>query len=282
MLPLLLIHYAGKMNGDFVHPRSADPTEGMLSQYSINRWQQAFDPLSLNRFEGQALRAFFEEMGYLLGAQNSLDDLRRECATSPMTGWPSPNEEQIPTFYNRTKIYYDTFYSALSHLSSVVVRFSRVFGGRTFMDNARFVAWLKRRDVLPYEVGGSTDWTFNLLERARLFRALLNHPQQFPVIDWSTESSNIYRVPRVVLHGPASRSGAVPVGSSKIMHSYLEGDWRFEAPQESSVTNSLGNVSVTILAEIIVDRSPGSAFAVRDQRIIQTHQYLMQTPNSRS
>jgi hypothetical protein len=253
-------------------------TSSNMSAVVVEGWQKAFEGLSFNQFEAQALRGFFEEMENLLDALDGLQSVRSQCDKSPITGWPAPTEKQRRLIYNRTKNYFDTYYGALSHLSSVVSRFSKVFGGKAFSDNAKFVRWMKDFVGLPYEESGR-DNTFFFLENARLFRALLNHPQQFPVLDWSTETSYNYRVPRLVLHGPESRSGVIPNGSSRANLPWVNAAWRFDAPPEVSVTNSLANAAVSVLAAVLADRLPGSTFITTKERVRQTRRTLLQEPH---
>jgi hypothetical protein len=261
-------------------PKTHSPhqlTASNVSAVVVEHWQKAFEPLSFNEFEAQALRGFLEEMENLLDALYGLEDVRNQCDKSPLTGWPAPTEKQRRLIYNRTKNYFDTYYGALSHLSSVVSRFSKIFGGKAFSDNAKFVRWMKDIVGLPYE-GTGRDNTFFFLEQARLFRALLNHPQQFPILDWSTETSYDYQVPKLVLHGPESRSGVIPKGSSRANLPWVKAAWRFDAPQEASVTNSLANAAVSILASVLADRLPLSTFINTTERVRQSRSVLLQQP----
>lgn len=237
----------------------------VLDEETISSWQRAFAALDLNRYEGQALRAYFEEMRHLLKRRDEIDKLRLTLATDPSTGRQTPDEDQQVEFYTRTKAFYDTFYGALSHLSSVVSRFSRVFGGVAYSDNKPFLKWLER-----FSESASPRFrakqAFEHLEASRLFRAVLNHPQQFQVPDWMTETRSDYPLVHIVMYGPQSRAGVIPEGSRRDpLLKELDCDWRMDAPDEVNVTNCLSIVSGVVLAAILAARSPGATFFDADE-----------------
>lgn len=137
----------------------------------------------------------------------------------------------------------------------MVSRFSKVFGGVAINENKPFLDWLKRLSEGMSPRHGAHVRAFAQLEDARLFRSVLNHPQQFPVSDWMTETRNDYPLAHVVLFGPQSRSGKIPEGSWRgPLPEELECDWRMDAPDEVSVTNCLANVSGVVLAAILAER----------------------------
>ncbi|MFK0007017.1 hypothetical protein ACIQTZ_08185 [Paenarthrobacter sp. NPDC090520] len=241
--------------------------EHILDHATIEAWTSTLEKLSFNRYEGQALRGFLEEMEHLIDRRDDIDRLRAEFSTSPVTGRLQPDLKQRRRLYSLTKVYFDTYYGALSHLSSVVGRFSKVFGGVAHTDNKSFLVWLRK-----YHAGLSPELNaggvaFNELEAARLFRALLNHPQQFSPPDWSTETRPTYDVVHIVMHGAQSRSGKIPPGSTrKNIPAIMNADWRMDAPDEVSVTNCLANASIPIISQVLAQRGPGAAFVRSDTR----------------
>jgi len=227
---------------------------------ALDVWVHQLQQLRVNRYEQLALRAFFEESRRLIRARDAIDTVRDTIPASPGTtwGWQYPNSAQQRNLFEATKVFFDTYYSSLSALSGVVARFNRVFHVN-FSDNAPFVRWLSTAlDGLPHNASAD-------LERARLFRALLNHPQQFPVFDWATACYLGYEHVHIVLHGPAGRGkNPIPRGATS-SHDALAGldDWQFDAPDEVTITNSFFNAGVNVVAEIISALTRESAL-VRD------------------
>jgi hypothetical protein len=240
----------------------------VFSTDAISHWETAFAAMEFNRYEAQTLRGFFEEMHHLTERRDDIDELRFSCDVGPESGMRIPDNNQKRMLYSRTKVYFDTYYGALSHLSSVVARFSRVFGGIAISDNGPFLNWLRDfcESFGPYDQLGHLSAAE--LEKGRLFRALLNHPQQFPVLDWSTETRPGYEVLHLVLHGPESRNGKIPRGSTRDwLHGQVDADWRMEAPDEVSLTNCLANGAMMCLAAIYAARAPGSTFRPAESRM---------------
>ena len=168
-----------------------------------------------------------------------------------------PSTLQQLDLLKRVSEFFDGFYTALSHLSGCVARFSQVFPGGSVSNNGPFLEWLNR-------LIGDPAWklTHEELQRARQFRALVSHPQQFPAYDWGTGTHIDYLNVHVILHGPLGRGkNPTPPGARRDdpFHSEL-GDWTFEAPDEVSVTNALFVGVSEIVARILVFLSAQSAF----------------------
>jgi hypothetical protein len=203
--------------------------EHIFDHATIEAWSDALARLTFNRYEGQALRGFLEEMDHLIDRRDDVDQLRSDFVVDVVTHRHRPNNAQRRRLYSLTKVYFDTYYGALSHLSSVVGRFYRVFGGVAHTDNKSFLVWLnKYHEALPSNLNVGA-FAFHELESARQFRALLNHPQQFSRPDWSTETRPNYDVVHVVMHGAQSRSGKIPPGSSREnIPPHMNADWRMK------------------------------------------------------
>ena len=223
-----------------------------ISRYAnaqaLDVWVREFEPLRFNRYERLAFQSFFEETRRLLRARDAIDGVRDSIPSTPGTtwGWQYPNSAQQRDLYDATKRYFDGYYSALSALSGVVARFNRVFK-TNFSDNGPFLKWLATAlDGLPAN-------TVADLERARLYRAMLSHPQQFPVFDWATACYFGNEHAHVVLYGPAGRGKhPIPRGATR-NHEWLSDldDWQFPAPDEITVTNSFFNAGIQVFAEIM-------------------------------
>lgn len=147
--------------------------EQIIDQSAIEAWIAAFANCEFNRYGRQALRGFLEEMEHHRDRRDDVDQLRSGFEIDPESRRQRPNEIQRRRLYSTTKIYFDTYYGALSHLSSVVGRFSKIFGGVAYADNKPFLAWLRKYHAgLPVNINAG-NIAFHQLEAARLFRARL-------------------------------------------------------------------------------------------------------------
>lgn len=222
----------------------------------LDNWEEALGRLDLNPYESAALRTALEAMESLIHARDEVDRIRGHVNRADgSTQWYKPTTYQQKQLFRAVSSFFDAYYTAVSTWSGVVARFSSVFG-RNFSDNKPFLDWF--RDAFPEQPLAYTE-----LERARLFRALLSHPQQFPVYSWATYAAQVDPLLRIVVWGPAGRgTRRMPEGAVD-NHPGAEqfGDWQFEAPDEVSVTNSVGILGVAILATILSRRTQGSAFA---------------------
>lgn len=224
----------------------------------VDAWEEAFRPMPFNRFEGAALQVFLEGYRQLLVTRDAVDELRNQ---HPWSGKDDPNHTvthaQQMALYRVTDAYFGDFYGVVSKLSGLVARNSAVFRVN-FSDNGPFLRWAEGR----VEPGHRT---FQELESARLFRALLAHPQQFPPYTWATvvDSKNLTQV---VLWGEKGRGrNPIPRGATT-KHVLEHGDWQFQAPDEVSVTNALGTLAEEILTEILIHYSSRRSFARRLSR----------------
>lgn len=221
----------------------------------IDAWVRAFEKTRANPFEQASLVAFLEGSRTLLDRRNVIDDVRRRY------GWEGAKNGQAPVthgqqidLYRATRAFYDDLYTNLSLINGVISRHMTVFG-RNFLENAPMLAWLARRyPDLAHEY-------FAELERARLFRAILAHPQQFPPYTWSTVT-NPSHLSFIVLWGPLGRGkNPIPRGATtRHPGSELMPGWQFEAPDEVSVSNSALQVGVHVLSDVLAHLSARSAF----------------------
>jgi hypothetical protein len=225
---------------------------------ALDVWVEEMKQVPVNPYQALALRTFFEEMRRLIRARDGIDAVRSGLPRSAGTifGWQLPTSRNQRELYEATKRFFDNYYSTLSALSGVVGRFGDVFNRVTFNENARLVLWLGRTYQLRHN-------TLDDLERARRFRAMLAHPQQFPPLDWATACYFGYEQVHIVLFGVSGRGkNPTPVGATT-RHEWLAdlGAWQFDAPDEITVTNSVGNGAFEIFADILVALTERSAFA---------------------
>ncbi|WP_146053624.1 hypothetical protein [Microbacterium sp. Ru50] len=215
-----------------------------INQHSVDGWEEAFSEMPANRFEALAFQTFIEGFRGLIRSRDAVDDVRNAYVWSRRDdpGVAVSNAQQMELF-RATEAFFNDLYSAVSKLSGVVARNSAVFQ-TNFSDNGPFLRWLD--DRYPQEHGRTAE-----VEKARLFRAILAHPQQFPPYDWATFVDR-KKLTLVVLWGARGRGrNPIPKGAT-VSHALAQGDWQFQAPDEASVTNAVGALAEEILLEMLL------------------------------
>ncbi|MBD8205957.1 hypothetical protein IFU08_08095 [Microbacterium sp. CFBP 8790] len=228
----------------------------VLNHRLVDTWRIKLDLIPMNRFERVATATSLEGFRHLMSSRDALDIIRDQVppARDDSTDYYAPLTGHQRMLFRATKAFFDEFYSAMSSLSGFVARNHSVFGVN-FSDNARFLGWATEQYDLDEGVARE-------LSQARLFRAMLAHPQQFPPYEWATVSIPKYELLHIVLYGPLGRGqNPVPRGATTD-HVLAEKmpDWQFDAPDEVSVTNSLGNVAVQIYADVLMEKARSSSF----------------------
>ncbi|MBH0129781.1 hypothetical protein [Salinibacterium sp. NK8237] len=228
----------------------------IVNERTVDGWQLEMARLKFNRFEEVAIQNTLEACRHLLKRRDVLDAIRDEIPPSVNPKWSAgPTDKQQTELYRQTVSYFDTYYSTLSQLSGLVARFSGVFG-KNFSDNGPFLKWVTDRFELPQPLQEE-------LEKSRLFRAILAHPQQFPPYDWATTAFDSYPNVHIVLWGPLGR-GAKPVPEGARTDHPLAvrfPDWQFDAPDEVSATNVLLTLGALVFSDILSARASASSFA---------------------
>lgn len=225
----------------------------------VDHWQDELLRLEPNKWEYRSLIASFEAMRRLIVARDDVEDARDVMAHHGDRAWgfEAPTSKDQSRLYEATKRFMDEFYSTFSALAGVVTRFSGAFGAQVSSENAKFLKWLQGRYQSDFNHGMWAD-----LERARLFRAMLAHPQSFPAHTWATSVSMQRPLIHVVLHGDFGRgTKKIPPGA-QTDHEFAANldDWQFPAPDEVSVANCTGNAMHAVLADVAVELSRRSTF----------------------
>lgn len=212
-----------------------------------------------NRYQSLALLGFEEAFQRLLERRDAIDEIRMTFSVQSLAERAELSDAEQKRLYERTEQFFQAFYTALSQLNSVVVRHSDVFGQLNLRSQKQFVEWVSA-------VSGEEDHEVRTgLERSRLFRAMLDHPEDFPPYTWATQNSFDNLLFHVLLHGPATRSGTIPRGATREHYRQVDA-WHFAAPDEVSVTNNLGKVALRCIALMYDSKAPGQAFRSTQMR----------------
>lgn len=234
--------------------RMRNPIVNYLNLEMIQHWGSLVDECALNHWEGKALRSLLGDLRRLVEVRDSLDELRATFKPSK-AGRSHPNGRQREELHDRTRTFMGAYYGAMSHLNAVVARHSAIFGRVKFTDVGPFIRWI------PSNLAAIEHELVAELESARLFRALIEHPAQFPANDWGTFTTEERQIVTVMFWGTNSPAGKAPAGSAQrpapIDHE--PSDWHFAAPDELSLTNCVAHVAASLLARIVAARWPGAA-----------------------
>lgn len=228
----------------------------VANERAIDIFQRQLGTLPMNRYESTAFTTAIDGLRTLLSARDRLDELRDKIPQVNVelsTSYKLRTGDQRELF-RLTSSFFADFYSAVSAISGVVARFSTTFKVN-YSDNGPFLRWAHESLDLPGAV-------FEELDRARQFRALLSHPQQFPPYEWATVTTARDPLIHITLYGPFGRGkNPVPAGATTDHpHADRMPDWQFGAPDEVSVANCVCSLAGTIFAEILVARSTSSSF----------------------
>ena len=197
-----------------------------IGHAEIDQWFAWLDDVAMTSLQARALINLWESMQRLSKKRIAVDDLRERLPKHhrPNGGMTQTDKDEL---FEATESFFQNFYGVLSGLASVVIRFNgQVFDGQaTTSTMAKFVDWLNKR----FEAPGH----FDILQEARAFRALLDHPDQKQPYTW--QSATIAGGPvRIVLFGP----GAVPTGGHE--REFADGKgWDMDAPYEGFVSTMM-------------------------------------------
>lgn len=177
----------------------------LLSAQYIEAWGQALSQLPLTGKQRQALRNYLESAHRI--AKKRVQVTRAVGAWQPQT--PPivlPTAEAQQMIYELYEGYYQAVYNTLSKLAGVVVLFPKIFGQPPVRSMQKFLTHFA--DLAP-----EFKEACEILEQARKYRTLLDHPAGAPVSDWLTQRTADGRGIVVFHFGPANAKGGIPEGT---------------------------------------------------------------------
>lgn len=147
---------------------------------------------------------------------------------------PTPRQQEA--LFNATHDFFHTYYSAVSALLSVIRRHTSTFGEAPTNSIAKFLTWWKPKGLFM-------DQAYPLLEKARAFRAMLDHKESYPPYTWHTADHN--GLTKIMLVGSPNAKGGIPEGTAK----HPKG-WAIMAPDEDLVVSALAVQLNALIPEI--------------------------------
>jgi hypothetical protein len=147
-----------------------------------------------------------------------------------------PTLRQQESLFSATHDFFHTYYSAVSAMLSVIRRHTSTFGEAPTHSVAKFLTWWKPKGLFM-------DQAYPLLERARAFRAFLDHKESYPPHTWHTVDQN--GLTKIMLVGSPNAKGGIPEGTSK-----HPSGWAVMAPDEDLVVSALAVQLNALIPEI--------------------------------
>lgn len=208
----------------------------------LHYWMhEALDHWTISEHEAKAVRDLGGSLGLLMKRRNEVEDARRRFTPAGSLARPTQGAlaDAQQALFEATSGFFLQFYSALSALAGVAVRFRTELrdeaGDPPHASNSKFLAWLEPIAMYPEH--------FHILTEARQFRAVLDHKASNQPYEWGTMVEQPHGLVRVMLHGPTNRSGGMPPGALQrlIGDDDLPQDhaWVFVAPDEDVVLTIL-------------------------------------------
>ena len=213
----------------------------------VERWIHiALHHNTVNAHESKAVREVGSSLGALIRHRNAIESARRSfMPASALDVRTRPRRDEQEALFAATTDFFLNFYAAVSSLAGMVKRFAAELGSAPHASNERFLEWLA-------EIGFFTD-EFDTLRAARDFRSIIDHKASNQPYAWATTVDD-HGYLRAYLHGPASRTGAMPRGAQTPPEGtppLPDGhDWLFLAPDEDRVLTLLA-VQLNMLIPLI-------------------------------
>lgn len=230
---------------DFPAPQKvkAESELALLNARYIQAWEEALSQLRLNAKQRQAIRNYMESAHRI--AKKRVQVTKAVGAWQPQTPPLVPTGEAQHMIYDLYESYYQSVYNTLSKLAGVVVLFPEVFGHPPVRSMEKF---LKHFTELEPEFEESC----SVLEKARKYRTLLDHPAGAPVSNWMTFRTADDRGIVVFHFGSVGRSGTIPEGTEPppSWFPYGDADWYVDPPfvpyVDAALTELMGRLFLKI------------------------------------
>lgn len=148
--------------------------------------------------------------------------------------YPTPRQQEV--LFSATHDFFHTYYSAVSAMLSVIRRHTNTFGEAPTHSIGKFLTWWKPKGIFM-------DHAYPLLEKARAFRAFLDHKESHPPYTWHTVGQN--GLTKIMLVGAANAKGGIPEGTTK-----HPSGWALMAPDEDLVVSALAVQLNALIPEI--------------------------------
>lgn len=204
----------------------------------VDLWAHEFTHWESTESQTDAMLGLEESLHSLLRKRDELQSARGALLGRSSSYYPEvhPTERQQAALFTATHDFFHTYYSAVSAMLSVIKRHTTIFGEAPTHSIGKFLTWWKPKGLFMEQA-------YPLLEKARAFRAFLDHKESHPPYIWHTVDEG--GLTKIMLVGSPNAKGAIPEGALK----HPKG-WAIMAPDEDLVVSALAVQLNTLVREI--------------------------------
>lgn len=223
-------------------PTYTAPPSALLTNRYMSDWSNIFAEKSgIQRSQMQAIRNYVEAVGRLI---KKLGQVERGCGIGKPDLSFDPNSEAQNMVYDLYEGYFQSVYKNLSTLAAVVAAFPQVFGDLPVRSMKKFL------EAVVKEFPSTKD-ACEILESARKFRTLLDHPVGAQVSDWMSYHQPDGRGLTILHFGFSGFTGNIPEGAERITWAFpVEADWIYDLPDVMAVDGALREVTQEIFSKL--------------------------------
>lgn len=224
-----------------------DPPVRPLSTVFINDWADLMyaqsDVAGVRR---QAIANYVEAVGRLVLKGEQLSIKAGFFVTPTFINAPqAANQHEI---YDLYESYFQSLYKTLSSLAAVTAVCPDIFRSIPTRSMKKFLEVVA--DTFP-----AAQQACSILEHARQYRTLLDHPAGAPVSNWITFRNTDGRGLRIILYGNRSKSNSLPQGAEPIAFPFpMPAEWIFDVPFVPYASQALRDLT-DVLFNAFIQRS---------------------------
>jgi hypothetical protein len=212
----------------------------------VDMWAHEFTHWESSEGQKYAMLALEESLHSLLRKRDDLQAARGVFGrVSRYYPEVYPTEHNQEALFTSTHDFFNTYYSAASAMLSLIRRHTSVFGEAPTHSIGKFLKWWRPKGLFMEEA-------YPILEKARSFRAILDHKESHPPYSWETIDEN--GLTKIMLVGAPNANGGIPDGALK----HPKG-WAIMAPDEDLVVSALAVQLNALIREIGMKNDTSSA-----------------------
>ncbi|MFJ4759188.1 hypothetical protein ACIP1V_00005 [Kocuria marina] len=235
---------------DISQPAMDEISGDFLSHENVNALIMPLYSLDISEKQQHNLQNCAESLGRHIGRRLRLE--RGAGIGAPLGVVEIPSGEAQHMIYDLYESYYQGTYKTLSVLAALTDAFNQVFGNMPTRSMKKFLDSVQNEEE-------SLIKACQLLEKARQYRTLLDHPAGTQAFNWITHNKYDGRGIVVLHYGMSSRTGNIPEGAVPVgLGNFpVQADWVFDPPYVLDVDRS-----ILQLARWMADRLEASRDAV--------------------
>ncbi|WP_146200254.1 hypothetical protein [Kocuria rosea] len=217
---------------DISRPTMDEMSGDLLSHDNVNSLVMPLYSLDIDEKQQRNLQNCAESLGRHIGRRLKLE--RGAGIGAPIGVVEIPSGEAQHMIYDLYESYYQGTYKTLSVLAALADAFNQVFGNMPTRSMKKFLDSVQNKEE-------SLIGACQVLEKARQYRTLLDHPAGTQAFNWITHNKYDGRGIVVLHYGLSSRTGNIPEGADSVVlgNFPVRADWVFDPPYVLDVDRSI-------------------------------------------